>query len=209
MEQTLPQLMNLCKKYCNMLDRAGIGSKDKSMSLWQICKIDFLEFLAYLAMDDGEISAQELLFIKENLGFQFTADKLSMFRYERDLCNHDFARRIPVIVSCFANADLKRPDKLFQDKLHQDKISGTPTAITKILVDTYRQLGQEFLACNHNISEKELSHFTRYLMMLERYLSVKKVQDPVWVMQYEGEEKREKKTVSRERGQKERKRPLR
>lgn len=196
MEQTLPQLMNLCKKYCNMLDRADIGSKDKSMSLWQICKIDFLEFLAYLAMDDGEISAQELLFIKENLGFQFTADKLSMFRYERDLCSHDFVRRIPATVSCFANADLKHPDKLLQNKPHQDKISGMPTAITKILVDTYRQLGQEFLACNHNISEKELSHFTRYLMMLERYLSVKKVQDPVWVMQYEGEEKREKKTDS-------------
>ena len=176
MEQTLPQLMNLCKKYCNMLDRAGIGSQDKSMSLWQICKIDFLQFLAYLAMDDGEICARELLFIREQLGFQFTADKLAMFRYERDLSSDDFMRRIPATVSCFATADLK----------HQDKLPEVHTAITKTLVDTYRQLGQEFLACNHVISEKELSQFTRYLMMLERHLSMKKVQDPALTRTYEG-----------------------
>ena len=176
MEQILPQLMNLCKKYCNMLDRAGIGSKDKSMSLWQICKIDFLEFLAYLAMDDGEICARELLFVKEQLGFQFTVDKLAMFRYERDLCGEEFVRRIPATMSCFANADLK----------HQDKLVGVHTAITKTLVDTYRQLGQEFLACNHEISEKELRHFTGYLMMLERYLSAKKVQDPAVVREMAG-----------------------
>lgn len=181
MEQTLPQLMNLCKKYCNMLDRAGIGSKDKSMTLWQICKIDFLQFLAYLAMDDGEICAQELLFIKEQLGFQFTADKLAMFRYERDLCSDDFIRRIPATVSCFANGDLK----------HQDKLSGVHTAITKTLVDTYRQLGQEFLACNHTISEKELSRFTRYLMMMERYLAMKKVQDPALMKELAGAEDKE------------------
>lgn len=176
MEQTLPQLMNLCKKYCNMLDRAGIGSKDKSMSMWQICKIDFLEFLAYMAMDDGEICVRELSFIKEQLGFQFTADKLAMFQYERDLSEAEFGRRIPATVSCFAAADLK----------HQDKMSDVHTAITKTLVDTYRQLGQEFLACNHVISEKELSQFTRYLMMLERYLSAKKVQDPVLAKGYIG-----------------------
>ncbi len=41
-DQTLPQRMNLCKKYCNMLDRAGIGSKDKALTMWQICKIDLL-----------------------------------------------------------------------------------------------------------------------------------------------------------------------
>ena len=168
MEQTLPRLMNLCKKYCNMLDRAGIGSKEKTMSLWQICKIDLLQFLAYLSMDDGAICPQELLFIKEQLGFSFTAEKLTMFRYERELCGADFVRRVPATMASFVNADLK----------HQDKLPEAHTAISKTLVDTYRQLGQEFLACNHTISEKELSEFTRYLMMLERYLSVKGVKDP-------------------------------
>jgi len=176
MEQTLPRLMNLCKKYCNALDRVGIGSRDKAMSMWQVCKIDFLQFLAYLAMDDGEVCQQELSFIKEQLGFQFTAEKLIMFRYERELNSEAFASRIPAALSCFANADLT----------HQDKLVGVQTAITKTLVDTYRQLGQEFVACNHVINEQELSRFTRYLMMLERYLLAKGVQDPVCVQDESG-----------------------
>lgn len=67
MAQTLPQRMNLCKKYCNMLDRAGIGSQDKSLSMWQICKIDFLQFLAHMASGDGGVCYRETLFIRDNL----------------------------------------------------------------------------------------------------------------------------------------------
>ncbi len=167
MEQTLPQLMNLCKKYCNMLDRAGIGSKDKSMSLWQICKIDFLQFLAFLSGGDGNVCHRETLFIKENLGFFFTPDKLTMFKYERSLDSKEFRSRIPTAMTHFANADVNVSDKL----------PGVRTAITKTLVATYRRLGEEFIACNNNSSDREISDFTQYMALLEHYIEVKGIRD--------------------------------
>ena len=167
MEQTLPQLMNLCKKYCNMLDRAGIGSRDKSMSMWQICKIDFLQFLAFLTSGDGGVCFRETLFIKDNLGFHFTPDKLTMFKYERGLDNAEFRSRIPTAVTYFANADVNASDKL----------PGVRTAITKTLVSTYRRLGEEFIACNNTSSDRELGDFTQYMALLNRYIEVKGVRD--------------------------------
>ncbi len=163
MAQTLPQRMNLCKKYCNMLDRAGIGSQDKSLSMWQICKIDFLQFLAHMASGDGGVCYRETLFIRDNLGFHFTPDQLTVFKYERNLDGESFRSRIPTAVTYFANADINAPDKL----------PGIRTAITRTLVDTYRQLGEEFIACNNQVSDRELEDFTQYMALLENYMKLK------------------------------------
>lgn len=167
MEQSLPQLMNLCKKYCNILDRAGIGSKDKSLSMWQICKIDFLQYLAHLASGDGGVCFRETLFIRDHLGFSFTPDKLTMFKYERNLDCDEFRSRIPTSVTYFANADVNAADKL----------PGVKTAITKTLVSAFRQMGQEFIACNDQVSERELSDFTQYMALLDHYVVLKGIRD--------------------------------
>ncbi|MCI8401670.1 MAG: AAA family ATPase [Lachnospiraceae bacterium] len=167
MEQTLPQLMNLCKKYCNMLDRAGIGSRDKSLSMWQICKVDLLQFLAYLASGDGGVCFRETLFIRDHLGFHFTPDKLTMFKYERNLESEAFANRIPTSVTYFANADVNAADKL----------PGVKTAITRTLVAAFRQMGQEFIACNNQVSEREMEDFTRYMALLDGYIKLKGIRD--------------------------------
>jgi len=167
MEQSLPQLMNLCKKYCNMLDRAGIGSRDRSLTMWQICKIDLLQFLAFLASGDGGVCFRETLFIRDNLGFSFTPDKLTMFKYERNLDSDAFRSRIPTSVTYFANADVNAPDKL----------PGVRTAVTKTLVATFRKMGEEFIACNSRVGERELEDFTRYMALLDHYVEIKGIRD--------------------------------
>ena len=166
-DQTLPQLMNLCKKYCNMLDRGGIGSKDKALTMWQICKIDLLQFLAHMASSDGGVCYRETFFIRENLGFSFTPDKLTMFKYERNLDNEVFRSRIPTSVTYFANADVNAPEKL----------PGVKTAVTKTLVNTFRRMGQEFIACNDQVSEREMADFTQYMALLDGYVKLKGIRD--------------------------------
>ncbi len=169
MGQTLPQLMNLCKKYCNMLDREGIGSQDETLSMWQICKIDFLQFLAHMASGDGGVCYRETMFIRDTLGFRFTPDQLTMFKYQRNLDSEAFRGRIPTAVTYFANADINAPEKL----------QGVSTAITRTLVDTYRQLGEEFIACNSQVSDRELEDFTQYMALLENYMKLKGIRDHI------------------------------
>lgn len=167
MEQSLMQLMNLCKKYCNVLDRAGIGSQDKSMTMWQICKIDFLQFCAFLSAGDGGVCFRETLFIRDTLGFNFTPDKLTMFKYERNLDSETFRTRIPTSLTYFVNADVNAADKL----------TGITTAISKTLVSAFREMGQQFIACNATMSDREVEDLTQYMSLLEHYLEAKGVHD--------------------------------
>jgi SpoVK/Ycf46/Vps4 family AAA+-type ATPase len=167
MEQTLIQLMNLCKKYANLLDRKGIGSQDESMPMWQICKIDLLQFCAYLSAGDGGVCYRETLFIQDNLGFRFTPDKLTMFKYERKLDDEAFRTRIPTSLTYFVNADVNAPDKL----------EGITEAISKTLVATFRTMGQAFIACNNVVSDREMEDMTQYMSVLDHYLEAKGVHD--------------------------------
>ncbi len=160
-EQTLKQLMNLTRKYCNMLDRAGIGSQDKSITMWQICEIDMLQFLAHLTC--GGVCFRETLFIRDNLGFSFTPDQLLAFKYERNLGGDEFRTRIPTSMTYFANADVNAPDRL----------PGVTTPVTKTLVATFRKLGEEFIACNNQVQDQELEDFTSYMALLEHYVENK------------------------------------
>lgn len=138
---------------CDAIERAGvIKSQLPTATFKDMLKEEFVKFLVYLAMADGEIGDNEIIFIKQTFNVDVTPTMVNA------ILRPTFAIEIPVPVKYFVLTDAGR------------KISGMDNMRSKRLADTYSRLGQELIASNKDISDAELSALTRYCEMLDKYL---------------------------------------
>lgn len=149
---TLEKMLEDVYASCEEIEKAGIIKTPLNMPLRENLRAEFVKFLAYLAMADGEISTEEIAFIKEKTGTDITPEMVNV------IVKPTFTIEIPTTFKYFVLTDAGR------------KIKGGDNTRAKGLADTYARLGQEFIAANKEISDAELSALTRYCEMLDRYL---------------------------------------
>ncbi|MDD6571682.1 MAG: AAA family ATPase, partial [Thermoflexaceae bacterium] len=149
---TLEKMLEDVYASCEEIEKAGVIKTSLNMSLKENLRAEFVKFLSYLAMADGEASTEEISFIKEKTGTDITPDMINV------IVKASFSIEIPTAFKYFVLTDAGR------------KIKGGDNTRAKRLADTYSRLGQEFIASNKEISDAELSALTRYCEMLDRYL---------------------------------------
>lgn len=149
---TLEKMLEDVYASCEEIEKAGVIKTSLNMSLKENLRAEFVKFLSYLAMADGEASTEEISFIKEKTGTDITPDMMNV------IVKASFSIEIPTAFKYFVLTDAGR------------KIKGGDNTRAKRLADTYSRLGQEFIASNKEISDAELSALTRYCEMLDRYL---------------------------------------
>ena len=130
-----------------------------SISLRDMVKFDFLQFLAFLSFADGSNMREELTFIKNNLGFDFDVPKLNRFKYERT-SGKNFINTPPRSLTYFVEADVSPSLTPEQKSVRR----------SKILVDAFKLLGQNFVACDNESTQAEIANLTNYSIMLDNYL---------------------------------------
>ena len=150
--------LNDCYMYGDIISQQGLGP-DTGISMKEMIRFDLLQFLAFLLDESDGTLSQEIAFIHKHLGEYFTTEKLLGFKGSRT-GQSDFSATVPRSMTYFAGADLS------------GKSAYTIKGFSKSrnLYNTYVLLGQEFIACNSNVSETELSRFTAYTSMMEDYL---------------------------------------
>lgn len=159
MADKLSGLIETCYGMAAAINEAGIGT-DERMKLHATVRYEFLKFLSYLSYAEGEISRKELEFIEKTLGYSFDREELVQFRFTERTAMPEYAQTVPRALKFFVLADAGNK---MQDPVYRRK-----KAIT--LVETYRLLGQTYIAQDEKASEKEIRLLSSYMKMLEDFL---------------------------------------
>lgn len=159
MENKLNDLIKTCYGMAAAINAAGIGDNEQ-MALRAMTRFEFLKFLAYLSYADGTMKQRELDFINQTLGYDYSKEELVKFRMSEHLTTASYRESVPRALKYFvlADAGTKMDDPVYRRK----------KAIT--LVETYRLLGQSYIAIDSGSSENEVRLLTDYITMLENFL---------------------------------------
>lgn len=160
MEKDLNKAIDRCYEICDYMEKNGVVKKELQTSLRELLRREFLDFVIYLAMLDAGFTPWEEEFINKTFGFRLNKDTIKELKVHRRLMESHYGTQIPLALKYFVLADAGR-------KIKGD-IYGNKKA--KYLVETYRLIGQNYLAGNESAGDKEINALSKYCMMLDDYL---------------------------------------
>ena len=144
-----------CLKIADEIENSGIMKDHINTTLRENLRYEFLKFLAYLSAADGLYTNEEAEFIKNATGFGASEGMIRSISASEHLHDAQYRENPPFAMKYFILADAT-------GKLKNHK----RCAMTYI--NTFRELGQEYIACNDITSDKEITCLTEYIGMLEK-----------------------------------------
>ena len=126
------------------------------MSLKQLFKYDLHRYLMYLSASDGRIKAEERDYMNELFDADMSIQDYVNFINESDTYSIDFENDVPMSMKIMALFDAKC------DALGKRIGDNLPNMVPLIL-DFYKKVGLEFIACDGNIAEQEKKDLLAYL----------------------------------------------
>lgn len=160
MNDRLKERLEQCYEMCDYLQKQGVVKQILQKSLKENLKSEFLKFILYLAMNNGTVSELEKNYVNETFGLNLDMQNIKILKYKWGLTPQQFGLQIPLVLKYFILADAGR--KIKNDKYKHQK--------AKYLAETYRILGQDYIAANTECAEKEVDVLTKYCVMLDNYL---------------------------------------
>lgn len=146
-----------CLKQAEEIERTGVIKDKLNTTFRENLRYEFLKFLVYLSDGDGYVDEKEIAFINSTLGYRMTEGQIKSIMFYDKLHDNSYTRKVPFALKGFVLCDAGR-------KLNDDKKRANN------LVNTFRALGQEFVACNDVTSEREVNMLTDYLAVMEKFL---------------------------------------
>ena len=143
-----------CLKQAEEIERAGVIKDKLNTTFRENLRYEFLKFLVYLSDGDGYVDEKEISFINSTLGYRMTEGQIKSIMFYDKLHDDSYTKKVPFALKGFVLCDAGR-------KLNDDKKRANN------LVNTFRTLGQEFVACNDVTSEREVNMLTDYLTVDE------------------------------------------
>ena len=160
MENNINELISKCYAMCDYIEENKVIKDELKTTLRENLRMEFLNFVIYLSMLDAGFTEAEQTFINEMLGFRIKPETAKDLKIQRRLTESHYGKQIPLVMKCFVLADAGR-------KIKGD-IYGNKKA--KYLVDTYRAIGQSYLAGNEASGDREIQALSKYCVMLDNYL---------------------------------------
>ncbi len=137
--------------------KRSLYPSEAEVSLSEKLRYDYLAFMGYLYDPQSAEPVRQVEYANQILELRQTTKRFFAFRQENSL-KPDFLNEVPVSLKYFAKADLAG-----------GKGTNTPPGVSRFLVNTFRDLGIEYIAYG-GVSEQELKRLTDYLMMLNNFL---------------------------------------
>lgn len=160
MENNVHELISKCYAICDYIEEKKVIKDELKTTLRENLRMEFLNFVIYLSMLDSGFTEAEQVFINEVLGFRIKPETAKDLKAQRKLTESHYGTQIPLVMKYFVLADAGR-------KIKGD-IYGNKKA--KYLADTYRAIGQRYLAGNEASGDREINVLSKYCVMLDNYL---------------------------------------
>lgn len=156
MKDQIKEQVEECLNAAEEIEKAGVIKDRLNTNFREHVRYEMFKFLAYLSTGDGEFAAREENFVRETIGFTSRAGMIRAIVMSERLDGAEYANTPSFTLKCFVLADAG--DKLKDHKRRTMK-----------LINTFRALGQAYIACNDITTEKEISLLTAYIGMMEKY----------------------------------------
>ena len=142
---------------CGVITDAGVSNTQR-MNLKDSLRFDWLKYCVYLAHADKDISAAEMNFIHETLGYRLSKDNLMDFIRSGSV-GPKYDQEIPSSLKYFVLADAGR--KVKNDPYNHRK--------TITLLNTYEEIGRALITAGSN-STVANDALSRYLKTLDKFI---------------------------------------
>ncbi len=133
MSTKLTAILETAYSLCDNLEKTSIWDKANTSPAREIFRGELFHFLLYLSFADAKITVRESSFIEKNLGFRYSVKEMREYAIANRIYGSDFTNKVPYCFKTFVKAD---------NNLGQVKET------SKLILQVYRLLGQEFLACD-------------------------------------------------------------
>lgn len=154
-------LLNLCIKRAESIGLHEYIKSDGKVSLGEAFRIDMKNFLIYLAYADGMINKEEVKYLNELMGLQMYPDIISEYADRWNLKEISFLDSPPLSLEPFVRSNIG-PET--------GEISNSYYDLVDLYVTTFNYIGNDFIACNKEISQGEIDALSSYTMMLADYI---------------------------------------
>lgn len=156
MDKELKERFDKCFEMCDYIEANGVLKEKLNTSLRENLKKEFLNFMIYIALVDDKFGDKEQRFIKEQLGFEITYTLAAAIK-SRNKLTENYGNEMPLTFKYFvlSNAGRKIKADIYDNKE------------AKYLAQTYRKLGQSYIAGNDEAGQEEIDALSRYCVMLD------------------------------------------
>lgn len=138
------------------IEQAGVVKDRLSTTFREHVRYEFLKFLAYLSMLDGVVLAKEARFAAEATGFSVTEGMLGAVTASEGLAKDSYIKEPSFALKCFVLSDASQKP-------------GDRKRRTVYYINTFRNLGQAYIADSECTDDKEIEKLTAYVGMMEAY----------------------------------------
>lgn len=135
----------------------------EGMTVKELLRLEVARFLMYLSASDGQILQEEVEFVSEYLGEveeELTPESVNELIKENNIYSREFENTAPMILRFTVMAD----NKAYEAGEFADSMP------SEMLVDMFKSIGQDFIACDGDVDEQELADWETYMKTLNNYI---------------------------------------
>lgn len=145
-----------CLNTAEEIEKAGIIKDRLNTSFREHVRYEMFKFLSYLSVGDGQFASGEEGFVKDTIGFTAREGMVRAIIMSEHLDSPEYSEKPSFSLKCFVLADAG-------GKMKDNKRK------TMTFINTFRTLGQAYIACNDITTDAEISALTAYVGMMEKY----------------------------------------
>ncbi len=142
--------------YADEIDNSGMIKDKINTSFKENLRYETLKFLAFLSGKDGMYTQKEADFIEQITGIKATEGMIRSIVNSEHINEEGYIKTVPFSFKYFVLADAG--NKMKNHKRY-----------TMTYINTFRNIGQQYIACNDITSDNEINSLTIYISSLENY----------------------------------------